>query len=266
MKKIFYQLERLFKTIFAEGAIEAIPSVPQVEQPPPARAEQRQPTTRGVTYAIGDIHGEVTLLRALLEALPFCEEDTLVFLGDYLDRGEDSLAAIQALQELEHRHPACVFLRGNHEDAWLECWDGARFTHSPDFKSARRLWKRHEGHIPSEVGKWLEKTLIEYEDAYAYYIHAGVRPDMPIAVATDRQKMWGPKGFLKSSYDWGKPIVCGHWGLHSPLLQRNKICIDTRASRGGKLTAIRLPDRHIFQVGHESQPMRKQERRKAAKV
>lgn len=52
------------------------------------------------SYAIGDIHGEVTLLKRLLESLPFRPEDTLVFLGDYVDRGEDSLATIYALQEI----------------------------------------------------------------------------------------------------------------------------------------------------------------------
>lgn len=56
---------------------------------------------QAMTYAIGDIHGEVTLLRRLLALLPFREEDTLVFLGDYLDRGEDSVATILALRELK---------------------------------------------------------------------------------------------------------------------------------------------------------------------
>ena len=89
-----------------------------------------------MTYAVGDLHGEVTLLKRLLALLPFREEDTLVFLGDYLDRGEDSIATILALRELQRTHSACVFLRGNHDDAWLECWDGARFTHPPDMDGA----------------------------------------------------------------------------------------------------------------------------------
>jgi len=74
---------------------------------------------QAMTYAIGDLHGEVTLLRRLLTTLPVREMDTLVFLGDCLDRGEDSVATILALLELKRSHPACIFLRGNHEDAWL---------------------------------------------------------------------------------------------------------------------------------------------------
>lgn len=52
------------------------------------------------TYAIGDLHGEVTLLQRLLAELPLREQDTLVFLGDYLDRGEDSAALVTVLREL----------------------------------------------------------------------------------------------------------------------------------------------------------------------
>jgi serine/threonine protein phosphatase 1 len=72
-----------------------------------------------VTYAVGDIQGEVTLLRRLLASLPLRDQDTLVFVGDYLNRGEDSAATITTLREVGRSRRACVFLRGNHEDAWL---------------------------------------------------------------------------------------------------------------------------------------------------
>ncbi len=72
------------------------------------------------TYAIGDLHGEVSLLRRLLARLRLRAQDTLVFLGDYLHRGEDSRATIAVLRDLEQTRCACVFLRGNHDDSWLE--------------------------------------------------------------------------------------------------------------------------------------------------
>lgn len=68
---------------------------------------------QAMTYAVGDIHGEVTLLKQLLALLPYREQDTLVFLGDYLDRGEDSVVTIQTLRALKREHPLCIFLRGN---------------------------------------------------------------------------------------------------------------------------------------------------------
>jgi len=201
-----------------------------------------------VTYAIGDLHGEVTLLRRLLALLPLRDEDTLVFLGDYLDRGEDSAAAIAVLRELAQRHRATVFLRGNHEDAWLSRWDGVRFKGVPEGGGARKTWDDFGGAIPFEVGHWLEGTLIEYEDEHAYYVHAGVKPGEPVWRTPGLLKLWGAEGFLESGYDWGKPVVFGHWQQPAPLLRPNKIGIDTGAYATGVLTAVRLPDRAIFQA------------------
>jgi len=81
------------------------------------------------TYAIGDLHGEVTLLRRLLAQVPLREDDTVVFLGDYVDRGEDSAATVAAVRDFAREHPACVFLRTNYEDDWLEQSDGVRLQH-----------------------------------------------------------------------------------------------------------------------------------------
>lgn len=201
-----------------------------------------------VTYAIGDIHGEVTLLRRLLALLPFRTQDTLVFLGDYMDRGEDSIAVIGELRALAQRHARSIFLRGNHEDAWLEGWDGARFSRPSAIDGGQGVWDDCEGRIPYAVGAFLEQTRVEYEDAFAYYIHAGALPGRSIARTPDFLKMWGVCDFLTSAYDWGKPVVFGHWKLPEPLVQANKIGIDTGAYKTGALTAVRLPDRRIFQA------------------
>lgn len=214
--------------------------------------ESRTTEDQPMTYAIGDLHGEVSLLRQLLELLPIRSQDTLVFLGDCLDRGEDSIATILALRDLKRTHPACIFLRGNHEDAWLACWNGARFTHMPDIEGALQVWEDCDGSVPFAVGDWLEETRIEYEDDHAYYVHAGLLPGRSISRTSDFYKMWGVKGFLESEDDWGKPVIFGHWNLPEPLVQPNKIGIDTGAFRRGRLTAVRLPDRQIFQVQRTS--------------
>jgi serine/threonine protein phosphatase 1 len=208
---------------------------PQSDQPP-------------ATYAIGDIHGEVTLLRRLLALLPVREADTVVFLGDYLDRGEDSAATVEALHVFAHGHARTVFLRGNHEDTWLRWWDGTRFTGVPDISGADEVFNSYGGEIPADVGYWLKRTLIEYEDEHAYYVHAGAEPGKPFWRTPAVLKLWGARGFLASDYNWGKPVVFGHWQLPEPLLQPNKIGIDTGAYRSGVLTAVRLPDRTIFQA------------------
>jgi serine/threonine protein phosphatase 1 len=67
------------------------------------------------TYTIGDLHGEVTFLRRLLEHLAPGSDDTLIFLGDYLDRGEDAPTTIETLATLA-TWCQCIFLRGNHDE------------------------------------------------------------------------------------------------------------------------------------------------------
>lgn len=203
---------------------------------------------QAITYAIGDVHGEITLLQRLLAQLPLRDEDKLVFLGDYMDRGEDSIATIFALRDLQLRRPGTIFLRGNHEDAWLTQWDGAKFHAPPDIAGALDVWDNCNGQIPFAVGDWLEGTHIDYEDEHAYYTHAGLLPGKPAWKTSAFYKMWGASNFLESDYNWGKPVVFGHWELTEPLLQPNKIGIDTGVFKYGTLTAIRLPDRRLFQV------------------
>src|SRR5688572_12430587 len=75
----------------------------------------------GRTFAIGDVHGDRDALDRLLDRIPFvAPDDTLVLLGDYLDRGPDSRGVIQRLLRLpEETAGKVVLLRGNHEDAYL---------------------------------------------------------------------------------------------------------------------------------------------------
>ena len=79
----------------------------------------------GRTFAIGDIHGDLAALNKLFTRLPtLVADDTVVFLGDYVDRGPDSAGVIARIRELEATCPAkIVALRGNHEDAWLQVVD-----------------------------------------------------------------------------------------------------------------------------------------------
>ena len=200
------------------------------------------------TYAIGDLHGEISLLRQLLLTLPYREQDTLVFLGDYMDRGEDSVALIREVLQVAQMHQRTILLRGNHDSEWLETWDGARFLAPPGIDGAQDVWDACDGRVPFEVGYVLEGTRIEYEDEHAYYVHAGLMPGMSFERTPPIMKLWGARDFMTSEYDWGKPVVFGHRQLPQPLLLPNKIGVDTSAYHSGVLTAVRLPDRAIFQA------------------
>jgi serine/threonine protein phosphatase 1 len=151
------------------------------------------------TFAIGDIHGDLQALDRLLARMPrLTPADTLVFLGDYIDRGSDSRGVIARVQELQRTSPAkVVALRGNHEDKWIECWhepdlgfllprvNGCFSTYrsftSGGFDDDDDLTPRELQHmarvrdwLPREAVEWMESLPLWYEDEHALYVHAGV--------------------------------------------------------------------------------------------
>lgn len=155
----------------------------------------------GRTFAIGDIHGELEPLYDLLSTFPSLDEqDTLIFLGDYLDRGPCSKQLIEFLRHyLPNETPAkLVLLRGNHEDAWLRVIDDGGW---PGFVSpagngcfatlrsftggahplADELPTREESRalmrgafFPEDVVMWLRSLPHFYEDEHAIYLHGGI--------------------------------------------------------------------------------------------
>jgi serine/threonine protein phosphatase 1 len=197
-------------------------------------------------FVIADLHGEVTLLQTLLKKIPAADVQ-LIFLGDYLDRGEDSFGTIHLLLLLAQERD-CVFLRGNHDAAWLEVWTGEGFSECPLIPGARALWNSVQGRVPPEVGHFLERTQIDWEDAYAYYAHAGAEPGTPFRRTAAEVKIWGDGRFLTTSFNWGKPVIFGHYELPEPLITPTKIGLDTAAYRTGILTALDVVTRRIIQA------------------
>lgn len=151
------------------------------------------------TFAIGDIHGELGHLKILLERLPpLGSEDTIVFLGDYLDRGSDSAGVIRFLLDFPATTAATVvFLRGNHEDGWLRALNGRwpQFVMPPGNgclqtmesflgRPVSALGTGYEpedfevlftgSFFPPEVIAWMNALPYWYEDAHGIYVHAGL--------------------------------------------------------------------------------------------
>jgi serine/threonine protein phosphatase 1 len=207
--------------------------------------------------AIGDVHGEIHKLRQLLGVLEkeLAPEDTLLFIGDYIDRGPDSKGVVDLVLSLrEHRN--VVALRGNHEQMLLDAyrysqpeqgalkpdWEFASNWFSNGSKAtlesygeAARWWQR----IPEEHWAFFRSTLIEYKVGNYHFVHAGMLPkgvrwDMP----EYPPKLWIREEFLESTQDFGAIVVFGHTPMKRPLVMGNKIGIDTGATYGGPLTAI----------------------------
>jgi serine/threonine protein phosphatase 1 len=153
----------------------------------------------GRTFAIGDIHGDLYALQTLFDRLPaLSNTDSLVFVGDYIDRGPFSAEVIAFIRELAEKSPAkVVALRGNHEDAWLRVIKGgwAEFVTPPGngclaaLRSFRgqpmpgedeRPTAEEEKSLlkgsffPKDVVAWLTALPFYYEDSHAIYVHAGL--------------------------------------------------------------------------------------------
>jgi serine/threonine protein phosphatase 1 len=199
--------------------------------------------------AIGDIHGMALALDTLLSRVPAA--GTLVFLGDYIDRGPDSCAVIDRLLRLEAVRP-CVFLRGNHEALAL-----ATVAGDPE---AERTWHRNGGlqtlasyggeTFPAAHVEFLARTRLFLRTPDYLFVHAGLRPGCTPEAMEPEELYWIRAPFLESAYRWPELVIHGHTPLPSgrPDVRTNRINLDTGAVFGGALTAVLLPEVEFLHV------------------
>jgi serine/threonine protein phosphatase 1 len=203
---------------------------------------------------IGDVHGAISHLRRLLRRVKPEAGDTLLFLGDYVDRGEDSHAVLDALMDLDKRH-TCIFLMGNHEDMLLRACDGSILEFDQWLTNGgRKTFADFQNALPSgKYIQWMRRLRLFHETAEHYFVHAGLRPGVPPRESSDLERLWMREPFLSSTYDWGRRVVFGHT-MHfgGPVVQPNKIGIDTGAfvPGFGRLTCLVLPEgQFVFSRG-----------------
>ena len=208
------------------------------------------------------------MLRQLLDkfrALPLQEDDSVVFLGDYIDRGEDSRGVIDTLLAFKAEHPATIFLRGNHEQLMLDARGDTLPEAAPRegyllFGELTLNWLQNGGvdaldsyglddysswfdGVPDEHWQFVQETRFEHiVDGY-HFVHAGLLPpnERWNAQGWDLDpRLWIREQFLNSTADFnGRIVVFGHTPQMrgKPIVQPNKIGIDTGAVFGGPLTA-----------------------------
>lgn len=198
--------------------------------------------------AIGDIHGMDLLLQRLLAQVP--AEGTLVFLGDYIDRGPASREVITRLMALE-RERMCVFLRGNHEAMALDALAGDNRVDLHWMKNGgAATLKSYQMQLPDDHLAFLARTKPFYETEHYIFVHAGLLPGQRPEDAETKTLWWIRDSFLRSSYDWGKLVIHGHTPTNDgrPDVCPNRINIDTGAVYGSPLTALLLPKQRFIDV------------------
>ena len=229
-------------------------------------------------YCIGDVHGRVDLLRDLHtmiseDAQGFEGELTLVYLGDLIDRGMQSREVVDLLLDEPLTGFEVVYLKGNHEQTLLD------FIEYPEQAASWLAWGGRETlvsyGVPLPAGlqradpQALRDTLVArlperhlafyrgmdvYHEAGDYlFVHAGIRPGIPLQEQSDSDLMWIRQEFLECEDDHGRVVVHGHSITEEVEMRPNRIGIDTGAVYSGVLTCLVLEGRarRLLQTGME---------------
>ena len=207
-------------------------------------------------FAIGDIHGCYDRLKKLMGKIPIdFSRDTLVFIGDYIDRGSHSVDVVDYLIKLKKHFPETIFLKGNHEDMLGKFLSGAdRFSYLLNGGQQTLdsyLIKPVDSEffpIPPDHMEFYESLRLYYETDEFIFVHAGLRPRVPLESQKTEDLLWIRGKFVSSKYDFGKRVIFGHTPLKKPLVEPNKIGIDTGAVYGNALTCVQLPDLIFFKA------------------
>lgn len=219
-------------------------------------------------YAIGDIHGRNDLLNKLIEKIVADDhergeaESEIVFLGDLVDRGPDSSGVIETAMALKEQLGEVRFLMGNHEEVYLKAAEGnekaAKFFNriggketilSYEISMKEYMDMDHAAladRIPSLFPESHVNFIKGFEDQIVIgdyvFVHAGVRPEVPLADQEPKDLRWIREEFLSYKEPHEKVVIYGHTINADVVEKSNRIGIDTGAYYSEKLTAIGLQD------------------------
>lgn len=214
------------------------------------------------TLAIGDIHGCFTALISLVRAVALEDDDMLITLGDYVDRGPHSRDTLNWLVERSKRGNH-IALRGNHDATMIEArsswttfenwmtWGGDATLQSYGWDGVSNEWTSL---VPDAHWEFLEHTTRLYcETARHFYVHGNAYHDMPLAEQPEHMVLW-EKFDHRPPHENGKMMVCGHTAQKSgvPLYIGHAICIDTKVyDDAGWLTCFDV-DTGVFWQANEA--------------
>jgi serine/threonine protein phosphatase 1 len=217
-------------------------------------------------YAIGDVHGCLGQMQAALgrvdddiEALDLADP-TLVFLGDYVDRGPRSNEVLEFLLNLSLTDPdAVVCLMGNHERMMLDFLDqplkaGPRWLRyggvetlasfgietieedaDPEqlYEACEELWEA----LPAGLEPWLRNLPVRWSSGNLHCVHAALDPAQAIPQQSKEVMLWGCDSFMKTARSDGNWVIHGHTVVDKPLWEHGRVSLDTGCYFTGQLTA-----------------------------
>ncbi len=203
------------------------------------------------TLAVGDIHGCSAALDALLNAVALEPDDTLVTLGDYVDRGFDSPGVLDRLISLSRQFHV-VSLRGNHDQMMLDASAGGEAITGWRMNGGDTTENAYGGldAVPDAHWRFLRDQCVDcWEMETHFFVHASVYADLPLTEQPPYVLHWGQIDKVRP-HESGKTMVCGHASQKSgvPLNLGFAVCVDTWAYGNGWLTCLDVATGYIWQA------------------
>jgi serine/threonine protein phosphatase 1 len=246
----------------------AVGSVTELQTATPVRPRS---TEGRLVYAVGDVHGNLDLLQALLAEIArdaLASQPTwrplLIFVGDYIDRGPASAGVLDAILSLKRSSAFEVrALKGNHEEAMLKFLEDSSFGPTwVRFGGADTLasygvappgldldgsgWAATQAALDEALSpahrEFLETLELMVRVGDYAFVHAGVDPEESLERQVEHDVLWIRGEFLTSKLPRDGVVVHGHTPSDQPQVLANRIGIDTGAYATGLLTALRLLD------------------------
>ncbi|HET8782156.1 MAG TPA: metallophosphoesterase family protein [Pyrinomonadaceae bacterium] len=232
------------------------------------------------TFVVGDIHGRCAQLLNLLDMLPRDPEtDTLVFLGDLIDRGADAPGCVENILRMCRENPERVIcLRGNHEQMLMDFIDGENNIWLTPVTGGERTFEQYTGQSPwADPEQDLEDVRITferafpvehlafmrglpfyYEDDHAIYVHAGLDEGKHPSESSETSLLWMRDMDFYKNYR-GKPCVFGHTptpllplrgrlGRHGIYISHSAVGLDTGYNHASPLSCLSLPEFNLYQT------------------
>ena len=212
------------------------------------------------TLAIGDIHGCLKALEALADFVDFSPEDTIITLGDYIDRGPQSKGVIDYLLKLRKTHQL-ITLKGNHEimmeDAQTEYEDLMNWLLNGGIETLTSFGAVEFEQIESRYWDFFKSCIDYHETDDHIFVHAGLIPDQPLEDQTGHAKFW-LRFHETEQHQSGKTIICGHSPQNPPVpaVEDHAICIDTAACNRGWLTCLDVETGEYWQANQKGKTRR----------
>ncbi|MBL7661183.1 serine/threonine protein phosphatase [bacterium] len=220
-------------------------------------------------FVIGDLHGcpdePAVMLNYLVNQEGLSQDDAVIFLGDYIDRGPNSKAVIDLMIDFKKRYPATRFLKGNHEDMMLDFFGfggrlGQAFLHNGGLETIQSYGisvfdnaEEMAAKLPEEHRNFLYNldSIITFPGYIT--VHAGLNPFREINLQNDGDVFWIRDEFIANIHNFKALVVFGHTPHREVLLhQPYKIGIDTGLVFGNKLSCLELPSGKLYQIKNSS--------------